>query len=138
MKNENNKCKPTRRIVTYCIYAFVFTFGLILTLDHITSFISHKEIDNEFIHAFIIGICVATALTYLRIKTGRCNDRIVDLKKYKYWAFAKLSLFFAVLPLGAIHVFDPDGYYMFSEILFSVFFGLFCGSMSVLYIIRRK
>lgn len=128
----------TMKTVQYCIYVFLFTFSLILTLDHLTAFISYRDVSNEFIHALIIGLCVTLAMTYLRVKSGKKDERLVNLKKYKYWAFAELSLFFAVLPLGAIHMFDPDAAYMVSEIIFAIFFGLFCGSMSVLYLIRRK
>ena len=138
MENKQNNCRFTKRTLTYCVYVFLYTFGLILTLDHFTSFIGQNDINKNVLYALIIGMCVTTALTYLRVKTGQGDALIVNLKKYKYWAFAKISVFYAVLPLGAIHILDPQGTYLVSEFLFSVFFGLFLGSLSVLYLIRRK
>lgn len=92
---------------------------------------------NEIIYSLIIGLVIAAAYTYRRIHSGKMAEPIVNMKKYKYWAFTELAVFYFFMLLGVIHIFDHDGAYMVEEMLLAVFFGLFCGGVSVLHLIKK-
>ena len=133
MENGNTKNRLTWNAIFYFIYVFLFITSIVLCLNHI--FCSNPSSGLPI--ASGCGIFLSACFTYNRIRQGKGNNPIVNLKRDKYFAFAELSFFFAILLLAIIHLVDVTGGYNISELILALFFGLLGGSISVLYLIRR-
>lgn len=137
MNKETKNFRPTKKLTAYFIYVWLFITMGILSFCHVL-FFGKDYLVNEIIQSLLWGFVIAVIATMRRVKEGEHEQYIVNLKKEKYFGFAKLAIFFALQILGIIHLFDSRGEYLVSELLFAGFFGLFCGGVSVLYLIRRK
>ena len=136
MTKENTNFRPTKKLAAYFIFVWLLITMGILSFCHVLVF-GKDYLLNEIIQSLLWGLVIATIATMKRVKEGKQNSRLVNMRKEKYFAFFKISVFFALQILGIIHLFDSRGDYMMSEVLFAVFFGLFCGGVGVLYLIKK-
>lgn len=138
MNNENNRDYTVKRAVMFFLYTFVGSFTTILALFHFTTGIMERVVESEIIMAVLCGLSLAAVNTFIRIKSGKMGEPIVHMRKYKYWAFTELALFYFFLLLGVIHLFDHEGAYMVEELLLGVFFALFASGVNVLHLIKKE
>ena len=134
---KHNKNYTPKKVIMFFLYTFVCGFVTVLALSHFIVFLTTTPLEGDITLASLIGLTVAVLTTFYRISSGRMGEPIVNMRRYKYWAFSELALFYFFLLMGAIHLFDPVGEFMIEEIVFAIFFGLFGGVVSVLYLIRK-
>lgn len=138
MNNENNKDTSLIKIVKYWSFFYILFIALNFTFYHIYPSDNPRGLLNEFLAATIMGIVLSSVISFNAYKRGIINDGVINFKKHGYWAFTQISLMYMLVLLGIIHIFDYEGTYMVSEIICSVFFGLFCGSLQLLYRIKKN
>ncbi len=138
MNNVNKKSYTTKRAVMFFLYVFVGVLTTILALYHFASGSINKGLIDEVIMSAVCGLAIAALCTYIRIKSGRMSEPIVHMRKFKYWAFTELTLLYFFMMIGIVHLFDNDAAFLMQEIIFAVFFGLFCAGVNVLYLIKRE
>ena len=136
MKNENTNFKPTKKLAAYFIFVWLFITMGILSFCHVL-FFGKDYLLNEVIQSVLWGFIIAFIASVKRVREGKQDSRLVNMRKEKYFAFAKISAFFMLQVLGIIHLFDSRGDYLMSELLLALFFGLFCGGVGVLYLIKK-
>lgn len=137
MKNNESNCRFTSGVLRYFVYVWIFLTSGLLGLDHLLAF-AESTIQNDITQAVVWGFIVSLCLAYARMKHGRGDERIFDMKRDQYMGFAHMFAFYAAIMFAFFHISDVTTDDLMKDVVLTVFIGLFAACVHVLVLMKFR